>query len=65
MTEFTSDIKTIPFNETEIFEVLSDLTNLERLKDKIPQDKINDFSFDKDSKHEFVLHLDQDIIFSL
>lgn len=49
MAEFVSDIKSIPYNEEEIFNVLSDLTNLERFKDKIPQDKISDFTFDKDS----------------
>ncbi len=49
MTEFISEIKAIPHGEQKIFEVLSDLNNLERLKDRIPQDKIRDFSFDKDS----------------
>ncbi len=49
MTEFVSDIKTIPYNKERIFNVLSDLSNLERVKDKIPQDKISDFSFDTDS----------------
>ena len=49
MTEFVSEIKTIPYNEVDVFEILSDLSNLERMKDKIPQDKISDFSFDKDS----------------
>jgi len=29
--------------------MLSDLSNLERMKDKIPQEKISDFTFDKDS----------------
>ncbi len=49
MTEFTSEIKILPYNDTEVFSVLSDLSNLEFVKDKIPQDKIKDFSFDKDS----------------
>ena len=29
--------------------MLSDLSNLERIKDRIPQDKIKDFEFDSDS----------------
>jgi carbon monoxide dehydrogenase subunit G len=29
--------------------MLSDLSNLEQVKDRIPQDKIKDFSFDSDS----------------
>jgi carbon monoxide dehydrogenase subunit G len=49
MTEFTSEIKTLPHSEQTVYEVLSDLNNLEKLKDKIPQDKIKDFSFDRDS----------------
>ena len=49
MTEFVSEIKTIPHSEADIFDMLSDLSNLERMKDKIPQEKISDFTFDKDS----------------
>lgn len=49
MTEFISEIKILPYNDTEVFSVLSDLSNLEFVKDKIPQEKIKDFSFDKDS----------------
>lgn len=49
MAEFTSEIKTIPYADKEVFTVLSDLTNLELAKDRIPQDKIKEFTFDKDS----------------
>ena len=49
MTEFTSDIKTIPHNDQEIFRVLSDLSKLERIKDRIPEDKIREFEYDSDS----------------
>lgn len=49
MAEFVSEIKTIPYSDTEVYTVLSDLNNLELAKDKIPQDKIKDFSFDADS----------------
>lgn len=49
MTEFVSEVKTIPHNEDRIYAMLSDLTNLERVKDRIPQDKVKDFSFDSDS----------------
>ena len=49
MTDFISEIKTIPHNDDKIFEMLSDLSNLERVKDRIPQDKIKDFSFDTDT----------------
>jgi hypothetical protein len=49
MTEFVSEVKTIPHDEDRIFTMLSDLSNLERIKDRIPQDKIQDFEFDSDS----------------
>lgn len=49
MTEFVSEIKQIPQNDERIYAMLSDLSNLERIKDRIPQDKIKDFEFDRDS----------------
>lgn len=48
MAEFTSEVKAIAHDSQTIFEVLSDFSKLEKIKDKIPQDKISDFSFDKD-----------------
>lgn len=44
-----SEIKQIPQNDERIYAMLSDLSNLERIKDRIPQDKIKDFEFDSDS----------------
>lgn len=49
MTEFVSDIKTIPHNDDVVYRVLSDLSKLETIKDKILEDKIKNFSFDADS----------------
>ena len=49
MTEFVSEINQIPQNDERIYAMLSDLSNLERIKDRIPQDKIKDFEFDSDS----------------
>lgn len=49
MAEYISDIKTIPYSDHDIFSVLSDLRKLDLIKDKIPQDKIKDFSYDQDS----------------
>jgi len=51
MTEFISEIKTIPYDDERIFSMLSDLSNLERIKDRIPREQIKDFSFDSDSCH--------------
>jgi hypothetical protein len=49
MTEFTSDIKTIPYSDERIFAMLSDMTSLERVKKRIPDDKIKNVAFDRDS----------------
>ncbi|GAB6011107.1 SRPBCC family protein [Viscerimonas tarda] len=49
MTEFVSEIKTIPHTNSDVYQVLSDLRNLDKIKDKIPQDQIKDFSYDQDS----------------
>jgi hypothetical protein len=48
MAEFVSEVKVVPHNHQTIFDILSDFSRLEKIKDKIPQDKISDFSFDKD-----------------
>ena len=49
MTEFISEIKTIPYNNRIVYETLADFNNLEKLKSRIPSDKIEDFTFDSDS----------------
>ncbi|MDR1091559.1 MAG: SRPBCC family protein [Prevotella sp.] len=49
MAEFVSEIKIIPYSDTDIFAVLSDLNNLELAKDKIPQNTVKDLTFDQDS----------------
>ena len=49
MTTFESAIKKAECNDAEIFGLLSDLNNIEKIKDKIPQDKIKDLEFDADS----------------
>ena len=49
MTEFVSDVKEIPYSNESVFRVLSDLSKLDLVKDKLPEDRISDFSCDKDS----------------
>ncbi|MCD7936504.1 MAG: SRPBCC family protein [Tannerellaceae bacterium] len=49
MTEFVSEVKQIPYSDERVFNMLSDLSNLEKIKDRIPQDKIKEFSFDTDT----------------
>ncbi len=49
MTEYESDIKTVPYSDRDIFRVLSDLQSLEKAEEFLPGDKISDFSFDSDT----------------
>ncbi|MCD8287959.1 MAG: SRPBCC family protein [Porphyromonadaceae bacterium] len=46
MTSFESSVKTIPASVEQVFRKLSDFSNLERLRDKIPEDKVKKFSCD-------------------
>jgi len=48
-TTFESSIKQIPHRQETVYKNLSDLNNLERVKNKIPADKVEEFSFDSDS----------------
>ena len=47
--KFVSEIKRIPHKAEHIYGMLSDLSNLERVKDRIPAGKVKDFTFDGDS----------------
>ena len=49
MTEYISEIKKIPYPDDMVFSVLSDLSKLESMKDRLPEDKISDFTCDQDS----------------
>lgn len=49
MSKFESSIKVIPYSQQAVYNTLSDLTNVERIKDKIPQDKLEGLTFDRDS----------------
>jgi hypothetical protein len=49
MTKFESSVKTIPYSQESVYNKLSDLSNLEAIKDKLPQDKVKDLSFSSDS----------------
>lgn len=49
MTKFESNVKYIQATPEEVFAKLSDLNNLEHVKDRLPQDQIKGFSFDAES----------------
>lgn len=48
MTTFESAIKTLAASQQKVYTVLSDLRNLEKVKDRIPQDKISDVTFEEE-----------------
>lgn len=49
MTKFESTVKVIPYSQERVYEKLSDLSNLEALKDRLPEDKVKDISFESDT----------------
>ena len=49
MTKFESSVKQIPYPVEDVYRNISDLNNLKRVRDRIPEDKLNGFSFDSDS----------------
>lgn len=49
MTEFVSQEKKIPYSDESVFRVVSDLSKLDLVKDKLPEDRISDFWCDTDS----------------
>ena len=49
MSKFESSIKQIPYPVEDVYRNISDLSNLEKVRDRIPEDKVKDFSFDSES----------------
>ena len=49
MSKFESSIKQIPYPVEDVYRNISDLSNLERVRDRVPQEKLQDFQFDSDS----------------
>lgn len=49
MSNFESSVKVIPYSQERVYNKLSDLSNLETIKDRLPQDKVQDLSFDSDT----------------
>lgn len=48
-SKFESAVKLIPCSRQSVYERLSDLSNIEKVKDRLPEDKAKDLSFDRDS----------------
>ncbi|KXB82768.1 hypothetical protein HMPREF3034_01521 [Prevotella sp. DNF00663] len=49
MSTFESSIREIAYSQQAVYDMLSDLSNIEKVKGRIPEDKLNDLSFDQDS----------------
>ena len=49
MIKFESSVKQIPYPVEDVYRNISDVSNLERVRDRVPQDKLQDFQFDSDS----------------
>ncbi|MFV0398535.1 MAG: SRPBCC family protein [Bacteroidales bacterium] len=57
MTTFESNIVTINNKSERIFSMLSDLSNIERVKSRLPQDKFKEITFDSDTCRVSVDHV--------
>lgn len=49
MTKFESAVKMVPAPQELVYEKLSNLNNLERIKDRLPEDKVKNLGFDAES----------------
>lgn len=48
-SKFESSVKFVPYSQQAVYDNISDLSNLEKVRDRIPEDKVQDFSFDQDT----------------
>ena len=46
---FESSIREIQAPQQRVYDMLSNLQNIEKVRDRIPEDKLKDFAFDNDS----------------
>ena len=48
MSQYESSVKSIPYPQARVYAKLEDLNNLEGLKDRLPQDKVKEFTYSRD-----------------
>ena len=48
-SKFESSVKLVPYPQQAVYNNISDLRNLEKVRDRVPADKVKDFSFDQDT----------------
>ena len=49
MSKFESSVKQIPYSQTAVYRSISDLSHLEKVRNRVPTDKVKEFVFDADS----------------
>ncbi len=49
MTKIESTIREIAYPQQAVYNMLSDLSNIQKIQDKIPQDQVKDLTFTSDS----------------
>lgn len=49
MSKYESGIKHIPYSQEKVYENLSNLENIEKIKGRLPQDKFEGLAFDRDT----------------
>ena len=48
-SKFESSVKQVPYPQQAVYDNISDLSNLEKVRDRVPEDKVSGFSFDQDT----------------
>ena len=48
MSQYESSVKLIPYSQERVYAKLEDLNNLEIIKDRIPEDKVKEFTYNRD-----------------
>ncbi|MBO5001361.1 MAG: SRPBCC family protein [Prevotella sp.] len=48
-SKFESGVRQIPYAQEKVYKMLSDLNNLEKVRERLPEDKVKDLVFDTDS----------------
>ena len=49
MATFESTVRQIPYPQQSVYDMLSDLSNIDKVKGRSPEEKLNDLTFDADS----------------
>ena len=48
-SKFESSVKMVPYSQEAVYRNISDLRNLDKVRDRVPEDKVNDFAYDEDT----------------